>query len=59
MIYLDHSQDQENQEVSWHYLNQISNFTVRKITIKVVGLESLYRKDDKYVRKGNVLFDLQ
>jgi len=38
-----------NQEVSWHHLNQISNPTVRNITIKVTGLENLYMKDNKYV----------
>jgi len=43
--------------VSWYHLNQISNPTVR--TIKVTGLGSLYRKDDKYVSKGNVLLNLQ
>jgi len=42
-----------------YYLNQISNPTVRNITIKVIGLENLYKKDDKYVSKGNVLFNLQ
>ena len=52
-FYLGRSQ---NQEVSWYHLNQISNPTVR--TIKVTGLENLYRKDDKYVSKGNVLFNL-
>jgi len=36
-------------------LNQISNPAVRNITIKVTGLENLYRKDDKYVNKGNVM----
>ena len=40
-------------------MNQISNPTVRNITIKVIGLENLYKKDDKYVSKGNVLFNLQ
>ena len=29
------------------------------ITIKVTGLENLYRKDDKYISKGNVLFNLE
>jgi len=43
--------------MSWYHLNQISNPTVR--TIKVTGLENLYRKDDKYVSKGNVLFNLR
>ena len=28
-------------------------------TIKVTGLENLYRKDDKHVSKGNVLFNLR
>jgi len=53
-FYLDHSW---NREVSWYHLNQISNPTV--CTIKVTGLENLYRKDDKYVSKGNVLFNLR
>jgi len=53
-FYLDRSQ---NQEVSWYHLNQISNPTVR--TIKATRLENLYRKDDKYVSKGNVLFNLR
>jgi len=52
-FYLDRSR---NWEVSWYHLNQRSNPTVR--TIKVTGLENLYRKDDKYVSKGNVLFNL-
>jgi len=46
-----------NREVSYYHLNQISNPTVR--TIKVTGLENLYQKDDKYISKGNVLFNLQ
>jgi len=50
LFFLGHS---GNQEVSWHHLNQISNLTVRHITIKTTGLESLYRKDDKYASKGN------
>ena len=50
-FYLDRSR---NQEVSWYHLNQISNPTVR--TIKVTGLD---RKDDKYISKGNVLFNLR
>ena len=53
-ILLDRSR---NREVSWYHLNQISNPTVR--TIKVTGLENLYQKDDKYISKGNVLFNLQ
>jgi len=53
-FYLDHSW---NQEVSWYHLNQISNPTV--CAIKVTGLENLYRKDDKYISKENVLFNLQ
>jgi len=53
-FYLDRSR---NREVSWYHLNQISNLTVH--TIRVTGLENLYRKDDKYVSKGNVLFNLQ
>ena len=53
-FYLDRSR---NQEVSWYHLNQISNPTV--CTIKVTGLGNLYRKDDKYVSKGNILFNLQ
>ena len=53
-FYLDRSR---NQEVSWYHLNQISNPAVR--TIKVTGLENLYRKDDKYISKGNVLFNLR
>jgi len=36
-----------------------SDIKPHKITIKVVGLENLYRKDDKYISKGNVLFNLQ
>jgi len=53
-FYLNRSR---NQEVSWYHLNQISNPTVR--AIKVTGLENLYRKDDKYISKGNVLFNLR
>jgi len=56
LILLDRSRD---QEVSWYHLNQISNPTVRNITIKATGLENLYRQDDKYVSKENVLFNLQ
>jgi len=52
--YLDRSR---NQEVSWYHLNQISNPTFR--TIKATRLENLYRKDDKYVSKGSVLFNLR
>jgi len=52
-FYLDRSW---NREVSWYHLNQISNPTVR--TIKVTGLENLYRKDDKYISKRSVLFNL-
>jgi len=54
LFFLGYSGD---QEVSWHHLNQISNPTVRNITIKVTGLGNLYRKDDNYVSK-NVLYIL-